>query len=102
MTSIGLTAAAIVLSTLAFTAASREVAPAVCVTSGAIGADTALAAVYQDGKSWESFLADVDRRRDLWLDTWHAATVPEQLATRARGAGEWRLLVITVPGCSDS
>jgi hypothetical protein len=61
-----------------------------------------LAAVYQDGKTWEAFLAGVDRRRELWIDTWRAATVPEHLAIRARSAGEWRVLIITAPGCSDS
>jgi hypothetical protein len=102
MTNISLTAAVVVLSTLAFTKAPPTVAPDACVFGHAIGADTALAAVYQDGKSWESFLAGVDRRRELWMDTWRAATIPEHLAIRARSAGEWRLLVITVPGCSDS
>ena len=102
MTDFSLTAAVVVLSTLAFANAHPTAAPGACVSSHAIGADTSLAAVYRDGVTWESFLAGVDRRRDLWMNTWRGATVPEPLAIRARGAGKWRLLVITVPGCSDS
>lgn len=102
MTNISLTAAVVLLSTFAFAKSPPAVAPDACASSSALTADTALAAVYRDGNSWESFLAGVDRRRDLWIDTWRSATVPEPLAIRARSAGEWRLLVITVPGCSDS
>lgn len=102
MTNISLTAAVVIVSTLAFSNAPNSVPTVVCVPGHALGADTALAAAYQEGKSWEAFLAGVDRRRELWIDTWRAATVPEQLAIRARSAGEWRLLVITAPGCSDS
>ena len=98
---IRLTAAVVVVSILALTAPD-SVATAACVPGRAVGADTTLAAAYQGGRSWDVFLEGVDRRRELWIGTWHAATVPEHLAIRARNAGEWRLLVITAPGCSDS
>ena len=94
--------AVVVLSAVTFASASRAVPPDACVSSRAPRADTALAAAYRDGRTWEVFLAGVDRRRELWIDTWRAATVPEHLAIRARNAGEWRILIITVPGCSDS
>ena len=102
MTYINATAALAILSAVTFASGPRAVPPAACVSNGAPRADTALAAAYRDGMTWEAFLAGVDRRRELWVDTWRAATVPEHLAIRARSAGEWRVLIITVPGCSDS
>jgi hypothetical protein len=102
MTNVNVTAAVVILSAVAFASAPQTVRPDTCVPHRAPRADTVLAAVYQEGKTWEAFLADVDRRRELWVDTWRAATVPEHLAARARSAGEWRVLIITVPGCSDS
>ena len=62
-----------------------------------------LAAVYSAGQTWDAFYEAVDRRRVLWIRTWTEARVPPDLAARARAVGGgWRILVITVPGCSDS
>jgi hypothetical protein len=102
MANISLTAAIVILTTIAFSNIPGSASTDACVSNRALGADTALATVYNGGKSWEGFLAGVDRRRDLWMDTWHTATVPEDLAIRARSTGEWHVLVITAPGCSDS
>lgn len=102
MIDINATAVVAILSAVAFASAPRAVPLDGCVSNRAPRADTALAAAYQDGKTWEAFLADVDRRREVWVDTWRAAAVPEHLAIRARRAGEWRVLIITAPGCSDS
>ena len=76
--------------------------PGTCTPDRVARADTTLAEVYENGRTWDAFLADVDRRRELWIDTWRTAVVPEHLADRARGAGGWRVLIITAPGCSDS
>jgi hypothetical protein len=102
MINVSGTAAAALLSALTFASVPRTAPPNACQPELASRADTALAAVYRDGKTWDTFLADVDRRRQLWTDTWRAAAVPDHLAARARRAGGWRLLIITVPGCSDS
>jgi hypothetical protein len=96
------TSAVAFLSVLMFSDALRTTPPAACGPEFAPHADTAIARVYRDGKTWEAFLADVDRRRELWNETWRTASVPEHLADRARSSGEWRVLIITVPGCSDS
>ena len=101
MINVNVTTAVIALSALMF-ATPPTSPPGACMPNRVARADTALAAVYRDGRKWEDFLEDVDRRRELWIDTWRTAVVPERLAIRARGAGEWRVLIITTPACSDS
>jgi hypothetical protein len=59
--------------------------------------------LYRGGQEWSEFLAGVDRRRDVWEESVRLAAVPDALALRARSVGgKWRVLVITVAGCSDS
>jgi hypothetical protein len=66
-------------------------------------ASSSLEEVYRRSQSWPEFLAAVDRRRDTWEESVRLAVVPDALAVRARAAGGgWRVLVITVAGCSDS
>jgi hypothetical protein len=101
MINVNVTTGIVALSALMW-AMPRIPAPDACMPDRVASGDTALAAVYMDGRTWESFLEDVDRRRELWIETWRTAVVPESLATRARGAGAWRILIITIPGCSDS
>lgn len=101
MINLNVTTAVVALSALMF-ATPRTTPPGACMPNGVARADTALAAVYRDGRNWEAFLEGVDRRRELWTHTWRTAVVPERLAIRARGAGEWRILIITAPACSDS
>jgi hypothetical protein len=74
--------------------ANRVAAPAVVADS--------LAEVYRRGQSWSTFYDGADQRRELWVENWTNARVPEELASRARRAGPWRILVITEARCSDS
>jgi hypothetical protein len=74
-----------------------------CAAAYAAPVTDSLAAVYTRGQTWDEFYDGVDRRRELWIQNWTHARVPEDLAARARKAeGPWRVLVITEPGCSDS
>lgn len=101
MINVHVTAAIIALWALT-SADLRTPPPGACAPDRSVSADTALAAVYENGQTWETFLANVDRRRALWNDTWQSAVIPEQLARRAHDAGNLRVLIITAPGCSDS
>lgn len=92
----------VALSTAAALGIPDAATGAACTADLTLSADTALERAYQNGQMWESFLEGVDRRVELWNDTWRTAQVPVELAARAREAGSWRVLVITVPGCSDS
>lgn len=58
--------------------------------------------VFEGGQSWEEFYEGVDRRRELWIDNWTNARIPDEIVARAAAAGPWRILVITDAGCSDS
>lgn len=68
-----------------------------------VSANDSLEALYVGGQSWDAFYDGVDRRRDLWVQNWTHAQVPEDLSARAQKVGgPWRILVITESGCSDS
>jgi hypothetical protein len=100
------------LIVLAFPAAIFAPGPSVCLPSPeeahcaftqTVAVTDSLAAVYTRGQTWAAFYEGVDRRRELWIENWTHARVPEDLAARAqRAEGPWRVLVITEPGCSDS
>jgi hypothetical protein len=79
-------------------ASSRtEVPPAVVV------ADSALAALYASGETWESFLAAARARRAVWLKNWASAAIPADALSQARTLPKgFRLLAIAVDACSDS
>jgi|SRR5690606_34697600 len=71
-------------------------------SAGAV-VDDSLAVLYRTGQHWDAFYQSVDRRRELWIRNWTQARVPPHLADRAQQVGgEWKVLVITEPGCSDS
>jgi hypothetical protein len=77
--------------------------PAPSAFIAAAPAPDSLAAVYMRGEEWDAFYNGVDRRRDLWVQNWARAKVPEELGARAQKVGgPWRILVITESGCSDS
>ena len=65
------------------------------------GADS-LATLWRNGRSYREFLGAARERRDQWLRQDSVATMPDALLARARNAGRWRLLVLTVHACSDS
>ena len=61
-----------------------------------------VAALWRAGRPYAEFLAAARERRDQWLRQDSIAVLPDALAARARGAGRWKILVITVHACSDS
>lgn len=70
-----------------------------------LAADSSLARLFTEGKTWVDFLGAAQRRKEQWERNFSAATVPDALLTRARAAatgGPWKLLVVAVDGCSDS
>jgi hypothetical protein len=61
------------------------------------------AALYDRGVTFEAFMESVSARREAWRQNAAAASVPDDVATRARGlAHTWRLLAIADDRCSDS
>ena len=66
-------------------------------------ADSALAAAYGRGKTWEQFLAEAQVMRELWQRNWERAVVPaDVLASLTALPPGLRILVIAVDACSDS
>ena len=61
-----------------------------------------LATIWRNGRSYAEFLAAARERRDQWLRQDSIAAMADALVARARSAGRWRLLVLTVHACSDS
>ena len=61
-----------------------------------------LATIWRNGRGYAEFLAAARERRDQWLRQDSIAAMPDALVARARNAGRWRLLVLTVHACSDS
>ncbi len=86
-------------------------AAAICIGQGveappagpalSIVASDSMRAAFEGGQRWAAFYAGVNRRKETWDRAW-AITVPDSLIARARAAGDWRVLAITEPGCSDS
>lgn len=89
---------------------SVSLALGVCVLDGTptaahrlSGIDSAYRALYESGERFTDFVARADRRKEQWEGNYARGVAPDALVTRARAAGSgWRLLVVTVPGCSDS
>ena len=87
------------------------VAAAICVGQGAeippagaalpVVASDSLRAAFEGGQRWATFYAGVKSRRETWDRAW-AIAVPDSLLARVRAAGNWRVLAIAEPGCSDS
>jgi hypothetical protein len=65
-------------------------------------ASDSLRATFENGKTWKDFYSGIDRRREVWKQSWNRTQIPDALASRARAVGRVRLLVITEYGCSDS
>lgn len=62
-----------------------------------------LAALYDRGVAWATFLEGVRARRQTWLDNYAAASVDAVLVARLdRVPGRWRFLVVAVDACGDS
>lgn len=82
-------------------APDHSMAEATRVAASVLVADS-LREVYRRGQSWSTFYDEADQRRELWVQNWTNARVPEEIVARARRAGPWRILVITESRCSDS
>lgn len=61
-----------------------------------------LAALWAVARPYSDFIANVNERQAQWRRVDAMAAVPDHLATRARGAGRLRLLIVTVYACGDS
>jgi hypothetical protein len=79
---------------------AADVAPAGAALP--IIASDSLKAAFESGQRWTDFYPTINRRKETWDRTLANAKIPDSLATRARSAGAWKVLVITEPGCSDS
>jgi hypothetical protein len=61
------------------------------------------AALFDQGRTWDSFLAAADARQDTWTTNTSRSRPPRELVERLRGAGDGlRFLVVAVASCSDS
>jgi hypothetical protein len=65
--------------------------------------DSTYRALYEGGTTFADFVANATARKEQWEGNYALKIAPDALVTRATGAGSgWKLLVVTVPGCSDS
>jgi hypothetical protein len=66
--------------------------------------DEDLRALYESGRAYEDFLANADRRAELWhANTEKSGGIDMELVRRARAVGgTWRFLAVAIPACSDS
>lgn len=66
-------------------------------------ADSTYQALFQSGQTFADFVAGATARRAQWEGNYALKVAPDALVARANAAGTgWKLLVVTVPGCSDS
>jgi hypothetical protein len=75
--------------------------PELRVTSHAI-ADSTYKALYESGDTFAAFVEKATARKEQWQGNYAKGVAPDALVTRATASGSWKLLVVTVPGCSDS
>jgi len=65
--------------------------------------DSTYRALYESGETFADFVAKATARKEQWEGNYAMKVAPDALVTRASEAGSgWKLLVVTVPGCSDS
>ncbi len=65
--------------------------------------DDVLKGLYEGGVTFQTFLDEAQRRRDMWVEHYGQGTVPDGLLARARAVpGQWRLLAVAEDWCSDS
>lgn len=84
-------------------APSPAASPCVALDATPAVADTPRE-LYEGGRTFADFLAAAERRRELWVANWaRSAEIDADLVERARAVGgTWRLLAVSVDGCSDS
>jgi hypothetical protein len=65
--------------------------------------DSTYRALYDSGSTFADFVSKATARKTQWEANYAVGVAPDALVTRATAAGAgWKLLVVTVPGCSDS
>lgn len=65
--------------------------------------DSTYQSLYQAGQAFADFVAGATARKAQWEANYALKVAPDALVARARATGTgWKLLVVTVPGCSDS
>ena len=68
-----------------------------------VSVDSTYRALYESGETFADFVAKATARKEQWEGNYALKVAPDALVTRATAAGSgWKLLVVTVPGCSDS
>ena len=68
-----------------------------------VGTDSTYQALYEGGEKFADFVSKATARKEQWEGNYALKIAPDALVTRATAAGSgWKLLVVTVPGCSDS
>ena len=68
-----------------------------------VSIDSTYRALYESGEKFADFVAKATARKEQWEGNYALKIAPDALVTRAAAAGSgWKLLVVTVPGCSDS
>jgi hypothetical protein len=72
------------------------------ITSHRVVIDSTYKALFESGETFADFVAKATARKEQWEGNYSRQVAPDALVTRAAAAGSWRLLVVTVPGCSDS
>ncbi len=60
--------------------------------------------LYEGGQSFEDFLSQAERRKDLWEKNWgRSDAIDADMVARATAVGGvWHFLVVAVDSCSDS
>lgn len=92
-----------VLFAIGATACSVEPSHESPVTSQLAIIDSTYHALYESGTTFADFVATATARKAQWEGNYAMKVAPDALVTRAIAAGSgWKLLVVTVPGCSDS
>jgi len=65
--------------------------------------DSTYRALYDSGSTFADFVSRATARKEQWEGNYAMKVAPDALVARASAAGSgWKLLVVTVPGCSDS
>ena len=65
--------------------------------------DSTYKALYESGTTFADFVSNATARKEQWEGNYALKIAPDALVARASAAGTgWKLLVVTVPGCSDS
>ncbi len=73
------------------------------ITTHAAVVDSTYRALYEGGEKFADFVARATARKEQWEANYAKGVAPDALVTRANVSGTgWKLLVVTVPGCSDS